>query len=191
MDSLVNTMKSAALNIGEMLTPVLKESKFKETGVLTPDEFVIAGDHLVHHCPTWSWAKSVDPSRTKSYLPDNKQFLITRNVPCYRRCIEMDYDPTQEKVLTSAEIGEAEEGFDGLDDDSGWVDTHHFAPEGGVQKPLNMEENISTKQDTAAESASAAAEDDDAPAMDMDSFIESGALEQDDPNRFVQLHPFH
>ena len=24
-------------------------------GMLTPEEFVLAGDHLVHTCPTWTW----------------------------------------------------------------------------------------------------------------------------------------
>uniref|UniRef100_F1L1E7 Ubiquitin-like-conjugating enzyme ATG3 n=1 Tax=Ascaris suum TaxID=6253 RepID=F1L1E7_ASCSU len=180
MDALVKTMKSAALNVGEMLTPILRESKFKETGVLTPEEFIIAGDHLVHHCPTWSWAKAADASRTKTYLPDDKQFLITRNVPCYRRCIEMDYDPTQEKVLTNAEMGV--EGFDGADDDGGWVDTHHFAPESALQKPVSMDEPATTEPEVATGNASA---DDDGPAMDMESFIDSGGLEQDDPNRFI------
>ncbi|MFH4979830.1 hypothetical protein AB6A40_006539 [Gnathostoma spinigerum] len=101
MEGLVNSMKSAALNVGQMLTPVLKISKFKETGVLTPDEFVIAGDHLVHHCPTWSWAKAVDSSRSWNYLPANKQFLITRNVPCSRRCSDLKYDLSGERVCLS------------------------------------------------------------------------------------------
>lgn len=58
MNSFVNSFKSVALSVGEILTPVLTESRFKETGVLTPEEFIAAGDHLVHHCPTWSWTKA-------------------------------------------------------------------------------------------------------------------------------------
>lgn len=60
MNSIVNSLKSVALSVGEYITPVLTESKFKETGVLTPEEFVAAGDHLVYHCPTWSWSKASD-----------------------------------------------------------------------------------------------------------------------------------
>ena len=33
----------------------LQESKFKESGMITAEEFVVAGDYLVYHCPTWSW----------------------------------------------------------------------------------------------------------------------------------------
>lgn len=68
---------------------ILQESKFKETGVVTPNEFVIAGDHLVHTCPTWEWACG-DECKTKSYLPKNKQYLITKNVPCLRRCKQVN-----------------------------------------------------------------------------------------------------
>ena len=34
---------------------VLKESKFKEHGRLTPEEFVAAGDFLSYKFPVWSW----------------------------------------------------------------------------------------------------------------------------------------
>ena len=57
------------------------ESNFAE-GMLTPEEFVQAGDALVHKCPTWKWSHG---KHQVDYLPPNKQFLITENVPCFSR----------------------------------------------------------------------------------------------------------
>lgn len=39
----------------ERMTGPRTVSAFKEKGVLTPEEFVHAGDNLVSKCPTWSW----------------------------------------------------------------------------------------------------------------------------------------
>ena len=52
--------------------------------VLTPEEFVRAGDFLVRACPTWSW-EAGDPARARSFLPRGKQYLATRGVPSRRR----------------------------------------------------------------------------------------------------------
>jgi len=71
-------------NLRESLTPTLKQSAFHSRGVLTPEEFVSAGDELVFRCPTWSWS-SGSASMRKAHLPSDKQFLITRNVPCLDR----------------------------------------------------------------------------------------------------------
>lgn len=77
-------MQSIVHNIGEYIIPVLKVSKFKETGVLNPKEFELAGDYLVEKCPTWSW-ESCPNDKKRSYLPPNKQYLLTKRVPCFTR----------------------------------------------------------------------------------------------------------
>ncbi|KAJ2806712.1 E2-like enzyme [Coemansia guatemalensis] len=84
----MSSIHSLFHKVAEHLNPVLKNSKFKETGVLTPEEFVAAGDYLVFKCPTWSWEKGY-PNKRREYLPADKQFLITRNVPCLRRAEQM------------------------------------------------------------------------------------------------------
>jgi ubiquitin-like-conjugating enzyme ATG3 len=63
---------------------VLKDSAFLDKGMLTPEEFVRSGDYTVRVSGVWSWDKG-DASKSRPYLPPNKQFLITKRVPCYRR----------------------------------------------------------------------------------------------------------
>jgi ubiquitin-like-conjugating enzyme ATG3 len=71
------------------MTPKLTKSAFLEKGVLTPEEFVEAGDELVYRCPTWAW-EGGEVSKRKPYLPADKQYLITRNVPCQNRVSSME-----------------------------------------------------------------------------------------------------
>jgi ubiquitin-like-conjugating enzyme ATG3 len=68
----------------EWLAPVPTETAFLERGVITPEEFVRAGDHLISCCPSWSWEEG-EPQKSKDYLPKRKQFLVTRGVPCIQR----------------------------------------------------------------------------------------------------------
>ncbi|AQK63568.1 Autophagy-related protein 3 [Zea mays] len=96
----------------ERVTAPCTVSAFLEKGVLSVPEFILAGDNLVAKCPTWSW-EAGDPSKRKPYLPANKQFLVTRNVPCLRRAIsvEEEYDAAGAEVV--------------LDEDGeGWLATH-------------------------------------------------------------------
>ncbi|XP_072179958.1 ubiquitin-like-conjugating enzyme ATG3 [Diadema setosum] len=167
MQNVINNMKGIGLGVAEFLTPVLKESKFKETGVLTPEEFVAAGDHLVHSCPTWSWSPG-DPGKKKHYLPDEKQFLLTRNVPCTKRCKQMEYQEENEAII--------EEN----DEDGGWVDTHHNADaNSAADKPAEM--TLEPKAEISAGGGDDDDdEDDDEEAEDMEAYQESGMLEAED-----------
>jgi len=110
--SLLHKLHNAAHAVGEYVTPVLKTSAFAERGVLTPEEFIKAGDQLVRTCPTWQWA-SGDPSKKWSFLPDDKQFLVTKGVACEHRVKDME--ATFEKELQ----------MEGAGDDGSWIEAHH------------------------------------------------------------------
>ncbi|CAM6129151.1 unnamed protein product [Calypogeia fissa] len=145
----------------ERMTGPRTVSAFKEKGVLTPEEFVHAGDNLVSKCPTWSW-EAGDPNKRKPYFPADKQYLITRNVPCFRRAssIEEEYEAAGGEVLLDT------------DDDEGWLATHG-APSG--EKPEDSEDVPSMDEKAAEKSEkrpiniipgyAAGDEDDDVPDM--------------------------
>ncbi|PRW39093.1 Autophagy-related 3 [Chlorella sorokiniana] len=113
MRSFVHSVYKAA---SEAVLPVKSKSSFKEDGKLTPEEFVRAGDYLVHTCPTWAW-EGGDPKKAASFLPLGKQFLITRNVPCLRRAAAVEeYGARDEQEVEADEGGE------------GWVTASQAAP---------------------------------------------------------------
>lgn len=62
---------------------------------MTPDEFVQAGDNLSQACPSWQW-QTGEKSKLRSYLPENKQFLLARGVSCFQR---VKFLETEESAL--------------------------------------------------------------------------------------------
>ncbi|QRV93903.1 autophagy-related protein 3 [Ceratobasidium sp. AG-Ba] len=114
--------------VRDYLSPVLRESKFKEHGRITPEEFVAAGDFLAYKFPVWSWEKG-ETSKARDYLPADKQYLVTRKVPCLRRATSLAYtdaDEDAEKLLSFAD--------DSAKGDE-WVQTHAGRPADDGSKP--------------------------------------------------------
>lgn len=67
--------------------------------------------------------------RTRIFGAD-KQFLITRNVACHRRCKQMEYVGEETLVETA----------DG--DEEGWVETHHYGADNDGGQMVELEENV-------------------------------------------------
>ncbi|KAG8705256.1 E2-like enzyme [Ceratobasidium sp. 394] len=114
--------------VRDYLSPVLRESKFKEHGRITPEEFVAAGDFLAYKFPVWQWEKG-ESSKARDYLPADKQYLVTRKVPCLRRATSLAYtdaDEDAEKLLSFAD--------DSAKGDE-WVQTHAGRPADDASKP--------------------------------------------------------
>ncbi|KAK8845597.1 hypothetical protein IAR55_006313 [Kwoniella newhampshirensis] len=128
MNNPLLSIQSQYWAVRDYLSPVLRESKFKEHGRITPEEFVAAGDFLTFKFPVWQWDKG-DPSRARDFLPADKQYLITRNVPCLRRATAVNYtdaDEDAEKLMSFMDEADEAPGPDGKprNEDEDWVATH-------------------------------------------------------------------
>lgn len=183
MSDLIQAVKGTALSVAEYFTPVLKQSKFKQTGVLTPEEFVIAGDHLVHQCPTWSWSPASDTNSRKPYLPEEKQYLVTKSVPCYKRCKDIEYCNNDEKVIMTE------------NDEEGWVDTHHSDQVSAVNEMidvLTLSEEAPAQQpqfQPHEERSKGEGEEEDEEAEDMEQFMNMVDEEDEVSFNFLPLVP--
>lgn len=195
MDSIRHAVTRTALGIAEYVVPVLRTSKFRETGVITPGEFIAAGDFLVHHCPTWQWAVGDKPIKT--YLLPDKQFLVTRNVPCYKRVRQVDnHNEELEKIIDDEEIG------------GDWVDTHHYASQSieDNDKPAEMCLSPPAKGNNGLAPSVVLPgrgeidhnvvsdviddeDDDNEEAEDMEAFMQRGMLDEVDPATFTRTEP--
>jgi ubiquitin-like-conjugating enzyme ATG3 len=163
-------------------------SAFIDKGVVSPEEFVIAGDFLVAQCPTWSW-QGGEPKNARSFLPLDKQFLVTRNVPCLMRAAAMEEYAGGEKMLDGDDDGWVEAGGSGGvrgggatgDDDIADIDD---VPDIGG---LHVDDSAvaSTAAVAAAEAAVATAAagadaEDDGDIPDMDDFVDLAAEAEED-----------
>lgn len=157
----------------ERITSPRTVSAFKEKGVLSVNEFILAGDNLVSKCPTWTW-ESGEPSRRKSYLPNEKQYLITRNVPCLRRAasVEEEYEAAGGEVFIES------------DDNDGWLATHGKPKENKTEEDDNVpsiETLVISNKNTVQPISTYFGGDEDEDIPDMGEFEDTDNLIESDP----------
>ncbi|EFA83227.1 autophagy protein 3 [Heterostelium album PN500] len=185
--SIQQSIHKAYVKTVEKVTPTLSTSKFLDEGVLTPEEFVQAGDLLTHMCPTWTW-ESGDPSRNVNFLPKEKQFLLTRNVPCYSRVKSLE----NESRASISDILQLEG-----EDDEEWVAPKSGNPDGVIEQDLqkdmsglkvsqsNNTTTTTTTKPTTIDNTKPTSDDDDededGDIPDMEDFQDDNLVE-DDPS---------
>jgi ubiquitin-like-conjugating enzyme ATG3 len=103
----IDSVRSAFNTLRDRYTPVRHSSNFRETGQISPEEFLAAGDYLVYKFPSWSWSDAAHPSRRVAHLPDGKQFLVSRGVPCRRRLGARDEPAATEAAAAKAGLDDA------------------------------------------------------------------------------------
>ncbi len=165
----MNLLYSTVNTLRDRYTPVTHKSTFRQSGQITPEEFVAAGDYLVYKFPTWSWGDADDASRRVSYLPDGKQYLVTRNVPCHRR-LNDDFagDAGHEEAVVEGKPG-------GGDDDEGWLRTGGLAS----SQPLKAQD-VRTVDDAGNMGERENLEEDDIPDMEDEDDDEAIIRDTDD-----------
>jgi ubiquitin-like-conjugating enzyme ATG3 len=112
----MQSLRSALNTIRDTYYPVNRTSNFRETGEITPEEFLIAGDYLVYKFPSWSWSGASSASKRVTYLPEDKQFLVTRGVPCHQRLGDQAGNDI-------AELNDVLVNIAGEDGDEEWLST--------------------------------------------------------------------
>ena len=161
----MTTPYSLMQSIKASFTPILKTSKFHSNGLLTPTEFVAAGDFLVSACPTWQWASCDVENLRVSYLSPNKHFLVTKNVPSVKRVKEY-FDQGEEET-----------------DDGEW--TGVVSTDQASRKELSQVDEIGA--DLSAEMArlDVSPNEKDVPDMDEIPDMEDEIEEEEDPAAYV------
>ncbi|WLF77616.1 E2-like enzyme [Lodderomyces elongisporus] len=144
-------LRSKLSSLREYLTPINHNSNFLTTGEISPEEFVKAGDYLVYKFPTWQWA-SCPKDLQKSFLPTDKQVLVTRHVPSHQRAneyfegeFEVEIDE-KDRDLALGNESNLKNGENGENDDEaeyGWIRSGRSSSEKGtgeVSDPQRVEE---------------------------------------------------
>ncbi|EEQ34034.1 E2-like enzyme [Microsporum canis] len=172
----MNVIRSKLNDIRDRLAPISHVSTFRNTGQVTPEEFVLAGDYLVYKFPTWSWSAAASPSKRVSYLPEGKQFLVTRGVPCNRR-LDENFAGSAGKGA-DVMVQDGLKGSSGDDDDDGWLNAGGDERVGETDpkevRTVDESGNIGEKEDEDEEIPDMDDEEDDEEAIIREPALKSG-----------------
>ena len=80
-----NFANNITQEVGKKISPPPEKDVFQENGELSPNEFKLAGDHLIKICSDWQWKPSLNNNYHTKYLPENQQYLLLENNLCKRR----------------------------------------------------------------------------------------------------------
>lgn len=92
-----------------------------------------AGDFLAYKFPVWTWEKG-EPSKARDFLPADKQYLLTRGVPCLRRATSLAYTDADEDAERLLSFDESTSG----DKEEEWVQTHAGRTARDTTDPVNI-----------------------------------------------------
>ncbi|KAF1986623.1 hypothetical protein K402DRAFT_463536 [Aulographum hederae CBS 113979] len=171
----MNFIHSALDVIRDKYAPINHNSTFRETGQITPEEFLHAGDYLVYKFPSWSWSDAASPAKRVAHLPPGKQFLVTRGVPCRRR-LDANFAGeagVEETVVRDGFDGATEGGSPGEKDDDGWLRT------GGMAASQEARARDVRTVDESGNMGEAEADEDEIPDMED---------EEDDEEAIIREH---
>jgi ubiquitin-like-conjugating enzyme ATG3 len=151
-----NILRSKISSLRDYLTPINHQSNFSKTGEISPEEFVKAGDYLVYKFPTWEWGKC-PKNLQKSYLPPDKQYLVTKKVPSYQRAnvylnggnSELEEDEEEEEEEVQLEGVDGEEREEGAVEGEVWVKSKGITRQNQQVNDLDdlIDENAEQSQD--------------------------------------------
>lgn len=142
-----NILRSKISSLRDYLTPINHQSNFSKTGEISPEEFVKAGDYLVYKFPTWEWGKC-PKNLQKSFLPPDKQYLVTKKVPSYQRANvylnggNAEFEEDEEEV-------DGEQGEEGAGEGEVWVKSKSITRQNQQVNDLDdlIDENAEQGQD--------------------------------------------
>lgn len=101
------------------------KSSIRKSGQITPEEFMIAGDHLTENFPSWKW-QSGESSMKKVYLPDDKQYLMISKVTCNpKNDITVNYDEVDNYITIGDDSNDIDDlEIDDIEDDGVYLDSY-------------------------------------------------------------------